>query len=191
MKVRFNRVYTPRRCEECLKNAIEDSCNRVLPGGLKLATWYEGDFTGHVSDTEVDLIRNDLISWGLEVVIDRDAALVDRIEKIVIEKVRTMDENSNADFFAHLTNELPFQRSYLSRFYSKRAGRTLQHFILMTKMRRVKEMLVNEEAITLTDIAFRLHFSSVAHLSKQFKKFTGSTPSHYRKRVIDSLSRGR
>lgn len=194
MKVTFNRVFVPKRCKDCFRDTIVDACKRV-PGGVTLSSWYEGKLVGPVADTDLELLRNDLMSSGFELGLDRDAALVNQIERIIIEGVRTMDESSEPDLFMRLTDELPFQRNYLSRFYSKETGTTIQCFIIATKIRRVKELLVNEETITLTDIAFRLHFSSIAHLSKQFKVITGATPSEYRKRVeqnrIRSMENGK
>ncbi len=188
MKVTFNRVFIPKRCKDCFQNTITDACKRV-DGGVTLSSWYEGELPDSVTDAELELLRNDLSQSGFELGIDRDAALVNQIERIIIEGVRTMDESSEPDLFLWLTDELPFQRNYLSRFYSKQTGMTIQCFIIATKIRRVKELILNEETITLTDIAFRLHFSSVAHLSKQFKLITGRTPSQHRLRIKKARNR--
>jgi len=118
---------------------------------------------------------------GLELMDDRKSILIEKIKKIIIELVHysDLDEPLRINFSTYLSKKLNYDYTYLSNLFSEVQGTTIEHFLIIHKIERVKELLVYDE-LTVTEIAYKLHYSSVAHLSTQFKKITGLTPSHFK-----------
>jgi AraC-like DNA-binding protein len=116
---------------------------------------------------------------GLEVMTDKRAILVERIKMVIIEMVHYADEAPKTNFSVHLSKTLNYDYTYMSNLFSEVKGCTIEHFIIAHKIERVKELLLYDE-LNLTEIAFKLHYSSVAHLSAQFKKVTGLTPTFFK-----------
>lgn len=106
--------------------------------------------------------------------------LVERIKAVVIDLVHYREEPLHINFSDFLAAKLNYDYTYLSNLFAIAHGMTLEHYIIAHKIEKVKELLVYE-GMTLTDIAFHMHYSSVQHLSNQFKKVTGFTPSHFKK----------
>jgi AraC-type DNA-binding domain-containing proteins len=102
-----------------------------------------------------------------------------RIKNIIVELVHYSDKRLEINFSDYLSGKLNYNYTYLANLFSKNQGTTIEHFFLTHKIERVKELLVYDE-LNLTEIAYKMHYSSVAHLSNQFKKMTGLTPSHYK-----------
>jgi YesN/AraC family two-component response regulator len=124
-------------------------------------------------------IRTTLLRSGLELMEDKKAVLIENIKNTIIELIYYRDELPRINFSDYLNEKLGHDYSYLSNLFSEIQGTTIEKFIISHKIERVKELLIYKE-LSLTEIAFRLHYSSVAHLSNQFKKFTGLTPSHFK-----------
>jgi AraC-like DNA-binding protein len=116
---------------------------------------------------------------GLELMDDKKAILIERIKHVIIETIHYTDEALKVNFSDHLAEKLQHDYTYLSNLFSETTGITIEHFIINHKIERVKEFLVYDE-LTLTEIAHRLHYSSVAHVSNQFKKITGLTPTFFK-----------
>jgi AraC-like DNA-binding protein len=116
---------------------------------------------------------------GLELMDDNKTILVERIKTIIIELVHYNDEQIKINLSDYLSEKLNHNYTYLSNLFSDVKGKTIEKFYLTNKIERVKELLVYDE-LNLTEIAYKLHYSSVAHLSNQFKKMTGLTPSHFK-----------
>jgi AraC-like DNA-binding protein len=110
---------------------------------------------------------------------DKKTILVEKIKAIIIELVHYNDKQIKVNLSDYLSDNLNHNYSYLSNLFSEVKGTTIEHFYLAHKIERVKELLVYDE-LNLTEIAYRMHYSSVAHLSNQFKKMTGLTPSHFK-----------
>ncbi len=104
--------------------------------------------------------------------------LIEEIKKIVIDMVYYSEDQIKVNFSDYLSEKLGFHYTYMANLFSKVHGNTIQHFIITTKIERVKELLIYE-GLTLTEISFMLHYSSVAHLSNQFKKIEGISPSQF------------
>ncbi|MDP4200538.1 MAG: AraC family transcriptional regulator [Bacteroidota bacterium] len=117
---------------------------------------------------------------GLELMDDKKAILIERIKNVIIESIHYADEALKVNFSEHLTQKLNYDYTYLANLFSEVEGTTIEHFIIKHKIERVKELLVYDE-LSLTEIAYKLHYSSVAHLSNQFKKVTGLTPTFFKK----------
>lgn len=114
----------------------------------------------------------------LELVNSKKNLLIEKIKKEVIELVYYSEKQIKTNFSDYLSEKLGYHYTYMANLFTKIHGNSIQNFIIATRIERVKELLIYED-ITLTEISFKLHYSSVAHLSNQFKKVTGFTPSKY------------
>ena len=135
-----------------------------------------------LEDISADQIFNldkSLRQTGLELMDDKTSILVERVKLIIIELVHYTDKQIKINLSDYLSEKLNHNYTYLSNLFSDVKGTTIEHFFLSNKIERVKELLVYDE-LNLTEIALKLHYSSVAHLSNQFKKMTGLTPSHFK-----------
>ena len=121
-----------------------------------------------------------LLQFGLELMEDKKSILIERVKNIIVEMIHYSDEPPINNFSDFLSEKLQYDYNYISTLFSEVKGTTIEHFIIAHKIERAKELLIYNE-LTLTEIAFKLHYSSVAHLSNQFKKVTGLTPSFFRK----------
>ncbi len=125
-------------------------------------------------------LKATLLKFGLELMEDKKSMLIEKIKNIVVEMIHYSDEPPITNFSDYLSNKLSYDYNYLSNLFSEVKGITIEHFIIAHKIERAKELLLYNE-LTLTEIAYKLHYSSVAHLSNQFKKVTGLTPSFFKK----------
>jgi AraC-like DNA-binding protein len=110
---------------------------------------------------------------------DKKAILVEKIKTIIIELVHYTDDQIKINLSDYLSKKLLHNYTYLANLFSEVKGTTIEKFYLAHKIEKVKELIVYDE-LNLTEIADRMHYSSVAHLSNQFKKMTGLTPSHFK-----------
>jgi len=120
-----------------------------------------------------------LLGSGLELMEDKRAILVEKIQNVIIEMVHYTDELPKKNFSDYLSEKLNHDYTYLANLFSETKGITIEHFIILHKIERVKELIIYDE-FNISEIAWRLHYSSVAHLSHQFKKITGLTPSFFK-----------
>jgi AraC-like DNA-binding protein len=146
------------------------------------------DITEELSIVQHDQIRSNLLQSGLELIDDTKSILVERIKKVIIELVHYTEEPLSINLSVHLSQRLHRNYTYMANIFSKAQGHSIEGFVIEHKIERVKELLIYDE-LTLTEIAYKMHYSSVAHLSSQFKKVTGQTASQYkslqsRKRVL-------
>jgi len=126
-------------------------------------------------------LQTGLRSFGLELMDDKRAMLIEKIKNIIIDLVHhTADEIIKTNFSDYLSEKLTHDYTYLANMFSEVKGITIQQFMIVHKIERVKELMMYDE-MNLTEISNKLHYSSVAHLSNQFKKVTGFTPSHFKK----------
>jgi AraC-like DNA-binding protein len=116
---------------------------------------------------------------GLELMDSRKSILIEKIKIIIIELIHYSDYPLKINLSDYLTSKVNYDYTYLGNLFSEVQGTTIEHFFIYHKIERVKELLVYDE-LSLKEIAFKLHYSSVAHLSNQFKKITGLTPSHFK-----------
>ncbi|MBN2611878.1 MAG: helix-turn-helix transcriptional regulator [Bacteroidales bacterium] len=124
---------------------------------------------------------------GLLLMDDKKSILVERIKSIIIDLVHYSEEQIRINLSDYLTEKLGYDYTYLANLFSEVKGITIEKFYLTHKIEKVKELIVYDE-LNLTEIAFKMHYSSVAHLSNQFKKFTGLTPSHFK--ILKNKRRG-
>ena len=137
------------------------------------------DTTEDVTSAQHAEINIQLKRAGLEILDSKTSILLEKIKTVVIEMIHYSDESPILNYSDHISKKLHYDYTYLSNFFSHVQGMTLQHFIISHKIERAKELIMYNE-LTLTEIAYRLQYGSVQHLSTQFKKITGLTPSFFK-----------
>jgi AraC-like DNA-binding protein len=124
-------------------------------------------------------LKEGLLRSGLELMDDKKAILIEKIKNIIIEMVHFSDEMIKINFSNFLSEKLNHNYTYLANLFSEVQGTTIEHFIISHKIERIKELIIYGE-LNITEIAWKMGYSSVAHLSNQFKKSTGLSPSHFK-----------
>lgn len=170
-----------------IKNMVCDRCIRVVRDELeKLGLWVDrvelGKATLATVSGIVDLeaVKQMLKSNGFEYREDRKALFVEQIKRLILELIHSGQlEHMDVNLSAYLAKQLGRNYSYVSSLFSSVAGITIEHFMILQKIERVKEQLAYDE-LSLSQIAYRLGYSSVQHLSAQFKTVTGLSPSHFK-----------
>lgn len=143
----------------------------------------EAEIAEVVTHEQREEIRAALLRSGLELMDDKKSMLIQKIKQVIIEMVHYSEEPIRVKFSEYLSRQLNYDYTYLANIFSEVQGTTIEKFIITHKIERVKELLVYNE-LTLSEIAWQMHYSSVSHLSAQFKKVTGLTPSYF-KRIKD------
>lgn len=128
-------------------------------------------------------LKASLLQSGLELMDDKKAILIEKIINVIVEMVHYADERPKTNFSDYLSEKLGYDYTYLANLFSEVKGITIEHYIINHKIEKVKELLLYDE-LNLTQISYKLNYSSVAHLSNQFKKVTGLTPSHFKQLKI-------
>lgn len=162
------------RCKMIVKAALEH-----LGLHYKTVDLGEADVIEDMTPEQVESLRTSLKVSGLELLDDKKAILIERIKKVIIELVHYEEELPIVKNSEYISNKLHHDYTYLSNLFSEATGTTIEHFIILHKIERVKELIIYNE-LNLTEIAWKLNYSSVAHLSTQFKKITGLTPSFFK-----------
>ncbi len=124
-------------------------------------------------------LKENLLKCGLELMDNKKSILIEKIKNVIVEMIHYSDELPLKNYSDYISEKLQQDYTYLSNMFSEVKGITIQQFIIIHKIEKVKELLLYDE-LNLTEIAFKLHYSSVAHLSNQFKKVTGLSPSFYK-----------
>ena len=124
-------------------------------------------------------IKAALLNSGLELITDKKIILIEKIKNAVIEMVYHSEDRLKTNFSDYLSEKLNHDYTYLANVFSEYQGTTIEHFIISHKIQKIKELIGYDE-LNLTEISWKLQYSSVAHLSTQFKKVTGVTPSHFK-----------
>jgi len=126
-----------------------------------------------------DQLKANLLRFGLELLDDKRSILIEKIKAVIIEMIHYSDELPQVNYSEYISEKLGYDYTYLANIFSEVKGITIQQFIITHKIEKVKELLLYDE-LNLTEIAYKMHYSSVAHLSNQFKKITGLSPSFYK-----------
>ena len=150
--------------------------------GLKYVTVDLGvvEIMESITNEQRNQLRINLLASGLELLEDRKSILIEKIKNVIVEMVHYSGEVPKLNFSDYISKKLNYDYTYLANTFSEVKGITIQQFIIIHKIEKVKELLIYDE-LTLSEIAYKLHYSSVAHLSNQFKKITGLTPSFYKR----------
>src|ERR1017187_4402309 len=140
----------------------------------------EVDVMENISDEQRTQLKIGLLNAGLELMDDKRAILIEKIKNVIIKMVHhTDDEIIKVNFSDYLSKQLDHDYTYMANLFSEVQGTTIEHFIITHKVERIKELIIYDE-LSLTEISYKMNYSSVAHLSNQFKKVTGLTPSHFK-----------
>ena len=139
----------------------------------------ETEIMEELSAEQRETLGTSLKKIGLELLDDKKTIMVERIKTIIIKMVHHNEDQIKTNLSDYLSEKLNHNYTYLSNLFSEIKGTTIEKYYLSSKIEKVKELLVYDE-LNLTEIAYKLHYSSVAHLSNQFKKMTGLTPSHFK-----------
>lgn len=133
----------------------------------------------NISIEKRQMLKEGLLVSGLELMDDKKAILIEKIKNIIIEMVHYSEEVIKINFSDFLAEKLNHNYTYLANLFSEVQGITIEHFIISHKIERIKELIIYGE-LNITEIAWKMGYSSVAHLSSQFKKATGLSPSHFK-----------
>ena len=125
-------------------------------------------------------MKKNLLKSGLELLDDKKSILIEKIKNVITEMIHHSDELPKVNYSDYIAEKLDYDYTYLANTFSEVKGTTIQQFIIINKIEKVKELLLYDE-LNLTEIAYKLHYSSVGHLSNQFKKVTGLSPSYFKK----------
>lgn len=139
----------------------------------------EVEIMENLSADQREVVRMALLNSGYELIDDKRAILIERIKNTIIEMIHHSDEPIKTNFSVFLSEKLNHDYTYLANLFSEVQGMTIEHFIILHKVERIKELIIYGEE-NITEIAWRMNYSSVAHLSNQFKKTTGLSPSHFK-----------
>ena len=165
---------------------VSNSCKMMVKEELKKLGLHfivvdlgEVDILEDLTEKQLNQLKIDLSQLGLELLDDKRIVLIEKIKNIIIELILNSDETIKIKFSNFLSEKLHHNYTYLANLFSEVQGISIQHFMILHKIERVKELMFYDE-LNLKEIAYRLNYSSVAHLSNQFKKVTGLSPAHFK-----------
>ena len=150
--------------------------------GLKYVTLELGmvELQEAITPYQHDQLKKNLLKAGLVVLDDKKSILIEKIKNVIIEMVHYEDELPDVNYSEYISDKLDLDYTYLSNIFSEVKGITIQQFIILQKVEKIKELLLYDE-LNITEISYKLNYSSVSHLSNQFKKITGLSPSFFKK----------
>jgi len=165
---------------------VSARCKTVVKDELKklglhfiLVDLGEVDIMENITAEQRSQLKISLLSSGLELMDDKRAVLIERIKNVIIQMVHHTDEMIKINFSNFLSEKLDHDYTYLANLFSEVQGTTIEQFLISHKIEKIKELIIYGE-LNITEIAWKLNYSSVAHLSNQFKKVTGLSPSHFK-----------
>ncbi len=139
----------------------------------------EADIIGDIQQEQLEQLKVNLKKAGLSLMDNRKSILVEKIKNVIIELVYYREDQIKVNLSDYLSEKLNYDYTYLANLFSEVKGLTIEKFYLTHRIEKVKELIVYDE-LNLSEIAYKMHYSSVAHLSNQFKKYTGLTPTHFK-----------
>lgn len=169
-----------------IKNMVSSRCKTFVENELNKLGIYnitvelgEVELRENISHVKIQLLNNSLKRGGLEIIEDKNIHLIKEIKAAVHDLINNFDNLPKPNYSEYISQKVNSNYNQLSAAFSEKEGITIEKYIIAQRIERAKELLVYTD-LGLTDISFKLHFSSVAHLSNQFKKLTGLNPSHLR-----------
>jgi AraC-like DNA-binding protein len=162
------------RCQMVVKSELEKLGIRYV--NVKIG---EADIIDNILPDQIAQLDIELKKSGLLLMDDKKSILVEKIKSAIIELVHYTEDQIKVNLSDYLSEKLNYDYTYLANLFSEVKGITIEKFYLAHKIEKVKELIVYDE-LNLTEISYKMHYSSVAHLSNQFKKYTGLTPSHFK-----------
>ena len=162
------------RCQIVVKLELEKlglTCINVGPGKV--------DVAGPITEDKLLQFKSALISAGLDLLTDKKSILVEKIKNLIADMLNYSDDATKINFSHYLSEKLNYDYTYLANVFSEKEGMTIERFLIANRIQRAKRLICDDE-LNLTEISWKLHYASVAHLSTQFKKITGVTPSFFK-----------
>lgn len=147
----------------------------------------EVDVMEDLTSDQTEQLKAGLLNLGLELMDDKRSILIEKIKNAIIEMVHHTDEMIKVNFSHYLSEKLNHDYTYLANLFSEVQGTTIEQFIISHKIERIKELIMYDE-LSISEIAWKMNYSSVAHLSNQFKKATGLSPSHFKQLKVKRRS---
>lgn len=177
-------------CPRCIMAVTEVAKNLQLPySNVQLG---EINFTKNIEKVQKEFFETKLIELGFEVIDKQKSRIIEQIKKLIIEKIHYSKEDLNIKWSDYISSSLAYDYKHLSSLFTSVEGLSLEQYIIRQKVEKIKELIIYEES-NLSEISYLLGYSSVAHLSNQFKKVTGMSPSEFKKQLqvqrksIDSI----
>ncbi len=169
-----------------IKNMVCKRCKMVVQSELEKFGLHpiavelgEVEITEILTDFQKQSLNRNLLEFGFELIDDKKSRIIEKVKNLVVELVHYQDNQSKVNLSELIIQQLSLDYNYVSNLFSEVEGISIEQFYIAQKIERVKELLVYDE-ISLSEIAFQLNYSSVSHLSKQFKKVTGLTPTYFK-----------
>ncbi len=169
-----------------IKYMVSQRCKMIVKEALKelgvhfiMVELGEAEIMEEISEAQREHLKTVLLNSGLELMDDKRTILIEKIKSIVIELVHFTENLPTINYSDFISEKLGYNYNYLSNLFSDVKGMTIQQFIINHKVERIKELIIYGE-LTMSEIAWKMNYSSVAHLSNQFKKITGASPSHFK-----------
>jgi AraC-like DNA-binding protein len=163
-----------RRCVLSVENILKEM--GLIYSSVEIG---EIDLIQPISDVQIQELKSSLLNSGFELLQDKKSILIEKIVVTIIQMVHYENHFPKTNYSEYISEKLQYDYTYLANTFSEVKGTTIEHFIISHKIERVKELLEYGD-LSLTEIAHNLHYRSIAHLSNQFKKITGITPSEYK-----------
>jgi AraC-like DNA-binding protein len=170
-----------------IKFDFNSICNKVLEEKLeehelkhRILGFGEVEFLGKISKEKIEDFSNSLAPYGIEIVENQKSILIQKIKDTIIDMVFNEEANVNVKSSVYLAEKLGHSYGYLSNLFSEITYTSIENFIILQKIEYTKQLIISNQ-LSLTEIAFKLNYSSVAHLSSQFKNTTGITPSAFQR----------
>jgi len=170
------------RCKAVVKEILKEQGFHFIVVDLG-----EVEIMETLSAAELAELKASLFEVGLVLMDNKRAILIEQIKNVVIEMVHNSDELIKVNFSHYLSEKLNYDYTYMANLFSEVQGTTIEHFIIKHKIERIKELILYDE-LNITEIAWKMNYSSVAHLSNQFKKMTGLSPSHFKQLKVKQRS---
>jgi AraC-like DNA-binding protein len=163
------------RCKMLVRDAL-----KALGLHFVIVDLGEVDVMENITTTQREQLRIALQDAGLELMEDKRAILLEKIKLTIIDVVHHREEDTRINFSHYLAEKLQYDYTHLANIFSEASGTTIEQYMIAQKVERIKELITYDE-LNITEIAWKMNYSSVAHLSNQFKKVTGLSPSHFKK----------
>lgn len=137
------------------------------------------EIANNLDESQINILAQSLQLLGFELLDNKENRLVERIKNLIIDLVHNKKKLLKSNLSKYLTADLGQDYSMISKLFSEKEGITIEHYFIAQKIEQTKELLIDDE-MTLSEIAFQLNYSSTSHLSTQFKKTTGMTPTQFK-----------
>jgi AraC-like DNA-binding protein len=162
------------RCKLVVRDTLDQLGIRYLAVSSGTA-----EILGDITEQQRKVLGTDLLKFGLELLDDKKTILIETVKNLIIDMIHYSDTVPKINYSEYLSQKMGYDYTYLSNVFSEVKGTTIEQYIIANKIERAKELLLYDE-LNMSEIADKLHYSSVAHLSNQFKKVTGLTPTYFK-----------